>query len=86
MHQNLLNAECASEEYRNAGDKNMHVSGVMKAPTKESRRMPGSFCCTYACLSSGPIAFFGLNPSTRKGEVFPSPFFNGTNKLYFFYL
>ena len=49
MHQNLLNAEFASGEYRNAGDKNMHVSGVMKALTKESRHMPGSFCCTYAC-------------------------------------
>jgi len=49
MHQNLLQAEFASGEYRNAGDKNMHVFGVMKALTKVSRQMPGSFCCTYAC-------------------------------------
>jgi hypothetical protein len=46
MHQNLLNAEFASGEYRNAGDKNMHVFGVMKALTKELHK---SFCCTYAC-------------------------------------
>jgi hypothetical protein len=58
MHQNLLNAECASEAYRKVGDKNMHVFRVMKAPTKELHK---SFCCTYACLSSDPIAFFGLN-------------------------
>jgi hypothetical protein len=45
MHQNLLNAEFASEEYRNAGDKNMHVFGVMKALTKELHKC---FCCTYA--------------------------------------
>ena len=35
MHQNLLNAEFASGEYRNAGDKNMYVIRVMKALTKE---------------------------------------------------
>ena len=49
MHQNLLNAEFGSVEYRNAGDENLHVLRVMKAPTKVSRRMPGSFCCIYAC-------------------------------------
>ena len=49
MHQNLLNAEFASGECRNAGDKNMHVSGVMKALTEVSRQMPGSFCCIYTC-------------------------------------
>jgi hypothetical protein len=46
MHQNLLQAEFASGEYRNAGDKTMHVSGVMKALTKVLHK---SFCCTYAC-------------------------------------
>jgi hypothetical protein len=56
MHQNLLNAEFASGKYRNAGDKNMHVFGVMKAPTKVLHK---SFCCTYAWLSSDLIAFFG---------------------------
>ena len=50
MHQNLLNAEFASGEYRNAGDKNMPVFGVMKALTKVSRQAPGSFCCIYAFL------------------------------------
>jgi hypothetical protein len=34
MHQNLLNAEFASVEHPNAGDKNLHVLGVMKALTK----------------------------------------------------
>jgi hypothetical protein len=42
-----------------AGDKNMYVIRVMKALTKVSRQMPGSFCYTYACLSSDPNAFFG---------------------------
>jgi len=46
MHQNLLNAEYVSGEYRNAGDKDMHVFGVMKALTKE---LHNSFCCIYAC-------------------------------------
>jgi hypothetical protein len=46
MHQNLLNAEFASKEYLNAGDKNMHVFRVMKALTKVLHK---SFCCTYAC-------------------------------------
>jgi hypothetical protein len=46
MQQNLLNAEFASGEYLNAGDKNMHVSRAMKALTKELLK---SFCCTYAC-------------------------------------
>jgi len=49
MQQNLLNAEFASGEYRNAGDKNMHVFGGMKALTNVSRQAPGSFCWTYAC-------------------------------------
>jgi len=49
MHQNFLNAGFASVVYRNAGDKNMHVFRVMKALTKVSRQMLGSFCCTYAC-------------------------------------
>jgi hypothetical protein len=48
MHQNLLNAEFASVEYLNAENTNMHVLRVRKALTKESRHMPGSFCCTYA--------------------------------------
>jgi len=34
VHQNLLNAEFASGEYRNAGDKNIPVFGVMEALTK----------------------------------------------------
>jgi hypothetical protein len=34
MHQNLLNAEFTRGEYQNAGDKNMHVFGVMNALTK----------------------------------------------------
>jgi hypothetical protein len=46
MHQNLLNAECASVEYRKSGDKNVQVIRVMKALTKVLRK---SFCCTYAC-------------------------------------
>jgi hypothetical protein len=46
MHQNLLNSECASGLYRNAGDINMHVFGVMKALTKVLLKR---FCCTYAC-------------------------------------
>ena len=46
MHQNLLNAEFASVVYRKAGDKNLHVLGVMKAFTKVLHK---SFCCTYAC-------------------------------------
>jgi hypothetical protein len=33
----------------NVWNKNMHVIYVMNALTKESWRMPGSFCCTYAC-------------------------------------
>jgi hypothetical protein len=45
MQQNLLNAGFVSGEYRNAGDKNMHVSGVMKALTKVLHK---SFCCIYA--------------------------------------
>jgi len=57
MHQNLLNTEFASGEYRNAWDKNMPVFGVMNALTKVLHK---SFCCTYACLSSDPIALFGL--------------------------
>jgi len=47
MHQNLLNAEFAYVEYRNAGDKNVQVIRVMKALTKELHK---SFCCTYAFL------------------------------------
>jgi hypothetical protein len=47
MHQNLLNAEFAPGEYRNAGDKNMYVRWVIQALTKELHK---SFCCTYACL------------------------------------
>ena len=46
MQQNLLNAEFASGEYQNAGDKNMHVFGVMKALTKVLHKC---FCCIYAC-------------------------------------
>jgi hypothetical protein len=49
MHQTLLNAEYWSTEHRNAGNKNMHVLRFMKALTKESRHMPGSFGCIYAC-------------------------------------
>ena len=48
MHQNLLATEFESGEYLNAWDKKMHVIGVIKTLTKESRQMPGSFCCTYA--------------------------------------
>jgi hypothetical protein len=48
MQQNLLNAEFASVEHRNAGDKNMHVLRVMKALTK----------VLHICLL--PIALFGL--------------------------
>jgi hypothetical protein len=46
MHQNLLNAEFASVAYLKAGDKNMHVFGVMKALTKVLHKC---FCCIYAC-------------------------------------
>ena len=45
MHQNLLNAEFASIEYLNAGNKNVHVIRVIKAPTKVLHKC---FCCTYA--------------------------------------
>ena len=45
MQQNLLNAEFASGEYRNAGDKYIHVFGVMKALTKVLHK---SFCCIHA--------------------------------------
>jgi len=61
MHQNLLNAEFASVEHRNARDKNLHVLGVMKALTKVLHK---SFCCTYACRQ---LDFLGV-------EVFGSPF------------
>jgi hypothetical protein len=60
MHQNLFNAGFASVEYINAENKNVQAIQVIRALTKESRPMPGSFCCTYACLSSGPNVFFGL--------------------------
>ena len=40
--------------------RNVYVIRVMKALTKESRHMRGSFCYTYACLSSYPKAFYGL--------------------------
>jgi hypothetical protein len=53
MNQNLLNAEFVSVDYRNAGDKNMHVFGVVKALTMELHK---SFCCTYAC---GQLHFSG---------------------------
>ena len=46
MHQNLLNAEFGSGEYRNAGEKNMPVFRVMKALTKELHKR---FCCIFAC-------------------------------------
>ena len=46
MYQNLLNAEFGSVEYRNAGDENLHVLRVMKAPTKVLHK---SFCCICAC-------------------------------------
>jgi hypothetical protein len=49
MHQNLLDTEFEFGEYLNAWDKKMHVIGVMKTLTKESRQLPGSFCCTYSC-------------------------------------
>ena len=49
MQQSLLNAECDSGEYLNAGEKTMHVCGGMKALTKESRQTPGSFSCIYPC-------------------------------------
>ena len=55
MQQNLLNAEFESEAYRNAGDKNMHVFGVMKAPTKVLHK---SFCCTYACRQLHFLGYF----------------------------
>ena len=46
MHQNLLNAECASVEYLNAKNKNVQVIRVMQALTKVLLKC---FCCTYAC-------------------------------------
>ena len=49
MQQNLLNAEFVSEEYLKAGDNNLHVIRGMKALTKESRQVPGRFCCICAC-------------------------------------
>jgi hypothetical protein len=54
MHQNLLNAEFASGEYRNAGDKNMPVFGVMKALTKVLHKC---FCCIHAYCQ---LHFLGL--------------------------
>ena len=49
MHQNLLNAEFASVEYLNAGNRNAYVRRVIQALTKESRQVPGCFCCISAC-------------------------------------
>jgi hypothetical protein len=49
MHQTLLNAEFASVEYRNSGDKNVHIIRMMAALTKEMHKC---FCCTYACRQS----------------------------------
>ena len=59
MQQNLFNAEFASGAYRNAGDKNLHVFGVMKALTKELHKR---FCCICACRQlhfSGQV--YGMN-------------------------
>jgi len=69
MQQNLLNAGFASGEYRNAGDKNMHVFAVMKALTKVSRHMPGSFCCIYACCQ---LHFLGKACFYYRGRVMKS--------------
>jgi hypothetical protein len=49
MQQNLLNAEFVSVDFLNAENINLHVIQAMKALTKESRQMPGSFCRIYAC-------------------------------------
>ena len=59
MQQNLLNAEFVSVSYLNAWNKNMHVIRVIKAPTKESRQVPGSAgkLLLHICLLS--IALFG---------------------------
>jgi hypothetical protein len=54
IHQNLLNAEFVAVEYRNAGDKNMHVFGVMKGVPASAGML-----LLHICLPS--IALFGLN-------------------------
>jgi hypothetical protein len=46
VHQNLLNAEFGSGEYRNAVDNTRNVIRGMKALTKELLK---GFCWTYAC-------------------------------------
>ena len=56
MHQNLLNAEFGSVAYPKAGDKNMHVFGVMSALTTVSRYVLGLLL--HICLPS--IALSGL--------------------------
>ena len=48
MQQKLLNAEFASGEYLNAGDKNKHVFPVIKALTKV---LHNCFCCIMPAVN-----------------------------------
>jgi hypothetical protein len=46
MHQNLLNAECASVWYLYAKNENVHVIRVIEALIKILHKCS---CCIYAC-------------------------------------
>ena len=54
MHQNLLNAEFASGEYRNAGDKNLQGSW------KRSQRCPGKCREAFAAHMPAVNCTFGI--------------------------